>query len=296
MTVTTQSTTAARVMLEQPLGMTVSSASAQGERPVNEDRVLVGEFLPAPGEPAPSRLLALADGVGGWQHGEQAAEIAIEALRELLAAPVPTDPALALKAAYRTANDAILLAAGGEAGVMATTLVSMVARDRYLTIANIGDSRAYLVRAGRLTQVTRDHVLGAEAGADVPSGARALTAALGASPRLEQRLPSVFEITLLQEDRVVLCSDGCYLALGDADFVALASGDVSNSAERMVELAIERGSRDNVSAVVLSIHPGPELATLGAPPPSTGRPGWLLPVLVLLLLVAVGIAVFLLTQ
>src|SRR5690606_39851500 len=101
--------------------------------------------------------------------------------------------------------------AEGDAGdLMGTTLVAAVLRGKYATIASVGDSRAYLVRANALTQITRDH---SQVEAEVASGRLSaaeakrdprrniLTHALGQKPKLDTKLPEIFELTLLPQDR-----------------------------------------------------------------------------------------------
>src|SRR5699024_579420 len=145
--------------------------------------------------------------------------------------------------AYRRANDAIFAqgAGGPESTPMGTTLVSAVVRDRYVTIANIGDSRAYLMRANQVTQITQDHsVVGEQVqqGQITEEQARKspqrnqLTQALGTKDALDKRMPSIYEIVLLPEDRLLLCTDGFFDVLSNQDYVQLMSGeDPSHSAQ-----------------------------------------------------------------
>src|SRR5579884_2067162 len=109
-------------------------------------------------------LLALADGMGGYAQGEVASRLAIETVEQMFAEEPERDTALLMKRAFRRANDAIYerSAATGEPGSMGTTLVVAATRGKYATIASVGDSRAYLARANRLTQITKDHSLVAE--------------------------------------------------------------------------------------------------------------------------------------
>ncbi|MBX6342964.1 MAG: serine/threonine-protein phosphatase, partial [Thermomicrobiaceae bacterium] len=144
----------------------VGAATETGTvREENEDAVFVadptGELVDTNG-----LLLALADGMGGYQRGEVAAKIAIETLRDdYYSSEVGrTEVPARLKHAFRLANERIYEngSAGGEENMMGTTLVAAVIRGSDLTVANVGDSRAYLVRAKRATQITRDHSLVAE--------------------------------------------------------------------------------------------------------------------------------------
>ena len=252
------------------LQMQVGGISRTGGRPNNEDAILVQEMAPANDLPSGGWVLAVADGMGGHEHGEIASSLAIKTLQEAFAGTSQPDAALALKQAYRRANEEIFAAATNEESRPGTTLVSAVVRGKYVTIANVGDSRAYLMRANQLTQITQDHSVVAEqvaAGALAPEEERTskqrnmLTAALGTNAQLEKRLPAIYELVLLPEDRLLLCSDGFYDVLKNEDYLQLMSGDDSqSSAVALTDLAIQRNTTDNVSAVVLSV--GSSLATM----------------------------------
>ncbi|HET7095333.1 MAG TPA: serine/threonine-protein phosphatase, partial [Thermomicrobiales bacterium] len=131
--------------------------------------------------------------------------------------------------------------------------------------ANVGDSRAYLLRAKSVTQITRDHTFVAEEverGALTPEQARrspqrnVLSQALGARPKLDAKLPAIYELTVLPEDRLLLCSDGLADVLDSADLVAAMLGrGAPAAAQLLVDLARERGAADNVSAVVAEAVP-----------------------------------------
>ncbi len=252
-------------------------------------------------------LVALADGMGGYQGGEVAARIAIDTLRaEYFGAEADsTDIPLRLKQAFRKANEQIFDngSAKGEQYMMGTTLVAGVIRGPDLTVANVGDSRAYLVRADRLTQVTRDHSLVAEqvaAGAMTEQEAREsqhrniVTRALGHRQRVDV---DVFEIRLLPEDRLVLTSDGVHDYVDEEEMVSVTlSRHPEDAARELVNLAIEHGSNDNVTAVVVWAAPA-DVSTDRASEQDVEdeRASYLIPMLVVLgLLVFVAIVVLIL--
>ena len=251
--------------------MQVGGISREGGRSNNEDAILIEPIVPVEAVESAGWLLAVADGMGGHEHGEVASQLAIATLRDTLLQSSQPDAALALKQAYRRANEAIW-AAGDAASDRhpGTTLVSAVVRGRYVTIANVGDSRAYLVRANQLTQITQDHSVVAEqvARGEIPAGSErqspvrnTLTAALGTTAELERRLPAIYELALLPEDRLLLCSDGFYDVLRSDDYLSLMSNeDAEGSALALADLAIQRSTTDNVSAVVLAV--GSSAATL----------------------------------
>jgi serine/threonine protein phosphatase PrpC len=213
---------------------------------------------------------------------------------------------LLLKQAFRRANERIYEngLATGPSAMMGTTLVVVVTRGKYATIASIGDSRAYLARANRLNQITKDHSLVAEEvarGSMTEAEAREsphrniLTHALGHRPKLDAKMPNVFEITLLPEDRLLVCTDGFFDVVPESDLLqALLEYPPDLAASSLVDLAVERGTTDNVSAVVAAVQPTrvvePELVSAGA-----GRAPWLLPAIAAVVLIAVlAVIVFLL--
>ncbi|MEA2594838.1 MAG: family protein phosphatase [Thermomicrobiales bacterium] len=278
----------------------VGSATHVGGRPENEDAVHVSELPPLGSGPDASEggfLLAVADGMGGYQRGEVASGLAIETVRAMFVEDPGADIALLLKQAFRRANEKIYEngLASGPSAMMGTTLVVAATRGKYATIASIGDSRAYLARANRLTQVTRDHSLVAEQvsrGSMTEAEAREsphrniLTHALGHKPKLDTKMPSVFEITLLPEDHLLILTDGFFDVVPDDDLLRIVLDNPADiAAQRLVELAVERGTSDNVSAVVASVQPvrvaEPILVSAG------GRPSFLLPAAAILLLIAV---------
>lgn len=250
--------------------MQVGGISHTGGRPNNEDAILIEETAPSGNLPSGGWVLAVADGMGGHADGELASALAIQTLQDLFAEAPQPDAALALKQAYRKANEAIYAAGTDPESRPGTTLVSAVVRGKYVTIANVGDSRAYLMRANQMTQITQDHSVVAEQiatgelaeGEDRTSPLRnKLTAALGTSASLEKRLPAIYELTLLPEDRLLLCSDGFFDVLKNEDYLQLMGGDdAQSSAVALTDLAIQRKTTDNVSAVILSV--GSSLASM----------------------------------
>lgn len=249
------------------LELIVSSASDAAGRPTNEDAILVAKLPESAESPGEGYLLAVADGMGGLERGEVASTLATELLGDRFAQERPADIALALKQAFRRANEAIFAESrkSGDSGQMGTTLVAAVIHGKYVTIANVGDSRAYLMRANRLTQITNDHSLVNDQVKDGRISAdqarkspqrNILTHALGAEPQLDRKLPSIFEIDLLPEDRLLLCSDGFYDVMQQQDYLnVLAGPDSTDSASRLSAVAQQRGTSDNVSAIVVAVKP-----------------------------------------
>lgn len=247
-------------------------------------------------------VLAVADGMGGYDRGEVASKIAIDTLLQRFAEADTDDTVLILKQAYRQANQVIFDdgSAKGEHNIMGTTLVTAIIRNDDLTIGNVGDSRAYLVRAGRLNQITADHSLVAEQvkmGVMTQDEARdsthknIITRAIGHRERVDV---DIFEIKLLPEDRLLLSSDGIHDYLDDSDIVdVITSKEPEEATRELVSRALTAGSTDNVSAVLAWMAP---LSVL-EPPESAEAPRdmsrLLVPVLAVVgLLIFIAIVVF----
>jgi protein phosphatase len=294
----------------ETLRVTVGAATDAAGRDDNQDVALavpiVGDSLAGEGD---DYLLVVADGMGGHPAGDVASRIATDTLRDAMTRLPAGDIGLALKQAYRRANDAVFQAGEAEAthAGMGTTLTAAVLRGKYATVANVGDSRAYLLRGNGLTQVTRDHTLVADEVAQGRVSADAarrdprrniLTHALGTHPRLDTKLPSIFELTLLPGDRLMLCSDGLYDVLDDVDMQRTMLGSDPDAAARgLVALAKQRGTRDNATAVVAAAIPTrvPVIAAQPSPAARTGGlPGYAIAAavaIVLLLLLAIAVIV-----
>jgi serine/threonine protein phosphatase PrpC len=249
--------------------LAIGSTTSPAGRDHNEDSILAAAVGGSPGQ---AYVLAVADGMGGLEGGERASSLAISMVSDLFSRDLPADIPLALKQAYRRANGAIFAEAErlADGRQMGTTLVSAVVNGPYVTIANVGDSRAYLIRARQLTQITQDHSVVAEqvnrGEISVDQARRSnqrnlITQALGTAPELDRRMPSIYEFSLLPEDRLLLCSDGFFDVLQSDDYVGtLLAHNPQESAVALADLAIARGTTDNVSAVILEV--GRSLATV----------------------------------
>ena len=229
------------------------SRSEIAGRPTNEDRVVASE-----------RLVAVADGVGGQAAGEVASRLAANALVRLLSSYVdePLDGALA--DAIRDGNETIAFVARCRPHLsgMATTVSSAALSDEgEYVVANIGDSRTYLFRNGRLSRLTRDdtlvqHLLAS--GEISPSEARAhpqRSVVLNALDGGPNREPAISRVAAREGDRLLVCSDGL------TDFVddglierTLAVRDRRSCSHRLVSEAIDAGGADNVSVVVADVE------------------------------------------
>ena len=205
-------------------------------------------------------LFVVADGMGGHAAGEVASEIAVNVIAER--APEHPD-ANELGRAVQAANHAILKAAHegrGREGMGTTCTAAMLEGER-LVIAQVGDSRAYLLHKGKIQQLTRDHSLMAdliEAGQLTPEEARVhpqrsvITRALGSDPRT---VADLYEINVDAGDRLLLCSDGLSGMVLDQDIEAILNrvSDPQRCASQLVNEAIAAGGHDNVTVIVVDV-------------------------------------------
>lgn len=205
-------------------------------------------------------LFAVADGMGGHAAGEVASEIAVRVLSEL--APEHPDGE-ALGRAIEEANRAVIQAARegrGRQG-MGTTMTAAMLEGERLVIAQVGDSRAYLLHQGKLQQLTRDHSLMAdmiEAGQLTPEEARThpqrsvITRALGSDAHLH---PDIYEINVETGDRLLVCSDGLSGMVFDDQIESTLRRvqDPQRCASQLVNEAIAAGGHDNVTVIVADV-------------------------------------------
>lgn len=233
-----------------------STASDVGKtRPNNED--CARTFVVVRGGRAYS-ILAVADGVGGGPAGELASEAAVGAIAETFSKSDWGDPSSGLAMAFAAANDRVRDIAGD--GSTATTLVVAVVDERAgtATIANVGDSRAYVVTENGSRQITHDHSLVAakvEAGLITAAEARMapdrnlLTRAVGSTSNVA--VDTFGPIDLRPGDRLVLCTDGVHGLLQDQEIIDVVGGvPIEEGALSLVTVALEAGGTDNATAIV----------------------------------------------
>ena len=236
----------------------VGQYSDRGQKRTNNEDWL-GAFQPASSAELHTRgsLFLVADGMGGHQSGEIASRRAVDQVIRHFAHDSTRDAAACLRNAIESANELLVREAGNDPSVTrwGTTLVAALVRGSELWIANVGDSRAYLLRNDRLRQISVDHTLGGEMGAAFGAnwvGRHVVTRALGARPQVQVDVhgPTVLD----QRDRVVLCSDGLTGTLTDQEIGAIAGGFAAQeAAARLVDTANQKGAADNVSVIVIGV-------------------------------------------
>jgi serine/threonine protein phosphatase PrpC len=222
-------------------------------RPNNEDAILVERL------DAGWLLVAIADGMGGLSRGEVASKTCLDTLHSELrgVALTPQSAAEQLSRAALAAHDAVRRASSGDK--IGTTLVAALTCGANATLANVGDSRAYAIKDGRICQLTEDHSVAAErvrAGLMTPAEAAAssyrhiLLRSIGTSkqpPELD------FSTVDLNDAILLLCSDGLYSMVTDLEMLdACAAKPPQAAADDLVRLANKRGGSDNISVVVVS--------------------------------------------
>lgn len=252
------------------------------KRDNNEDQFLVAE-MHAPGRVVASnipagelgflggRLLAVADGLGGHNGGERASAIAVGAaarhLAEALARPLDFgDADYAAEAALREAMEVagaeveVAAAADPNLGGMGTTLTLALVRWPRVHVAHAGDTRLYVLRAGRLWQLTRDHtyaeLLAGQGRAVPPDAARVLVNCLGGgSPGV---VPESSTFPLWPGDTLMLCSDGLHGSVPDRDIRNILSETVTaeDAGRTLVAVANDAGGPDNITVVVARFAAG----------------------------------------
>jgi PPM family protein phosphatase len=237
------------------------------DRPGNEDAC--GHFIDGP----QTVLFVVADGIGGYEGGEiasrMAVDITIDGYRE---SPPAWGAAKRLQRAVQRANIEIHNRAlvVPELRRMGTTLTATVVEGGRLSAAHVGDCRLYLVRRGRISQLTKDHTVIAErVRMGLMSAARArnhpersaLNRSLG-----HDLIVSVdrISIALLQGDRVLVCSDGLYNVLEEHELEHLLRLDEAAAAcKALIEAANARGTADNLTAAVFMMNGATPFAETG---------------------------------
>lgn len=250
-----------------------SGASLVGPiRTENQDAIYLAEDLGRNG----AALYAVADGMGGYSHGQLASAMALDALCVTFKTEQGS-PAQRLIRGVEAANFNIYQTTQKMGvGRMGTTLTAVYLEGSHLTVAHVGDSRAYLLREHQVNCLTRDHtVVGDLVRMKVlpPDRVRThaqrsiLTRGVGLAPFVH---PDVTLHALEEDDQLILCSDGLWSVIEDEELPEISQQAPGMAAlvDRLLALAIERGTDDNISAVGVHIH------SLAAEAQPEKRSGW----------------------
>jgi protein phosphatase len=240
-----------------PMLRSAAGSDVGRRRPMNQDSAAIT-----------SRLLAVADGMGGHAHGEVASTVAVEALLELDQSLTGVDlSGIDLLAALRGAVDAAaarltaLAQQDPELRGTGTTVVAFLVDGTRIGVAHIGDSRAYLLRDDALQRLTHDHTLVQSL---VDQG-RISEEEAAIHPRrswlirtLQESSPAEPDLLLLDGragDRYLICSDGLTAVLEDDAIaqVLRAAAEPASAVGRLIELANEGGGPDNITCVVADL-------------------------------------------
>src|SRR5262249_5219464 len=252
----------------QPIGLRLDGAmltDVGAVRPHNEDAVAF--VVPAPSATGSGQdsLALVADGMGGHAAGEVASALAAEVIRRVFYER-KGDPREALAAAFAAANKAVFDYAQShpECAGMGTTCTALAVRGDTAWLAHVGDSRAYLLRGTKLTQLSEDHTLVAKMvreGVLTEEEARQgehqnlILQALGTGEKIE---PDVWSegLPLAASDILILCSDGLYNLVAD-DKIADLAGRLPplEACRSLIQSAIAAGGDDNISVGVFRVQP-----------------------------------------
>lgn len=227
------------------------------KRKVNQDYVYSSE------EPLGNlpNLFLVADGMGGHNAGDYASRLTVETIVERSAHSQETDPIRILDEAVQIANALVREKAMGTAELkgMGTTVVAAVVLGGMLYVANVGDSRLYVVNGKKIRQITKDHSwveemvrrggIGKAEARNHPDK-NIITRAIGAEETVKA---DFFQLSLSEGDMVLMCTDGLTNMLEDEEIRMILDGarDIVEKAQGLVNAANENGGRDNISVVLI---------------------------------------------
>ena len=248
-------------------------------REINED----SGRLVRPSHPAllaeKGMLLVVADGMGGHSAGEVASQMAVEVVSRLYY-ETPGEPGAALRHAVEEANRRIHAAAAADESKhgMGTTCTALALRGDMAFAAHVGDSRLYMLRGGRLYQLSEDHSAVNEMvklGLITKEQARTheeknvILRALGTSPEVEVSVLEPFPVH--EGDQYLLCSDGLHDLVLDDEIASVLAGaeDIHAAGERLIALAKARGGHDNITVGIIAIVPEGTAAAEAGDAPTT---------------------------
>jgi PPM family protein phosphatase len=246
-------------------GVEVSGQSDIGcQRENNEDSFGYWEPEEDAQFPRKGRLAIVADGMGGYEGGQEASHLAVETVIALYRDLADDDPQQALIESLQRAHERVRQYGFAHPNLrgMGTTCTAIAVVGSVLYYVHVGDTRLYLIRDGQITQLTRDHsyvgrlvesgVISREEAEKHPQR-NILTAALGTSADLIMDAPGRPE-PLKSHDILVVCSDGLWGQVHDAEILAAVQDKSPEAAGlELIELARERGGPDNITVQILRL-------------------------------------------
>jgi len=228
----------------------------------NEDAI-TGTALDHPAAEARGRLFIVADGMGGHNAGEVASSEAIQRVYDRYYADTESDVFRSLEHALRVTNNELYQEAQSNPTQhgMGTTMTAAVIKDTHLTVAHVGDSRLYLIRGGKIEQITHDHSWVEEqvrAGvltrlqAESHPQRNVITRALATGPDVRV---DAFERELQAGDTLVFGSDGLTTEVDEAQIATVAAGAATaqDGVQRLIQLANDNGGEDNISVGLIRV-------------------------------------------
>lgn len=206
-------------------------------------------------------LLVVADGMGGHQAGDFASQYAVETFVETVASSTAAVPFGIIREAVARTNEQVLKRSLEDPSLngMGTTLVSATVIDGVLYVANIGDSRLYVINE-RICQITRDHSYVEEAvargeilrgSAEYERQKKFITRVIGVD---EKAVPDFFEAEVQPGDLLLLCTDGLTNMVSDEQIRKIVNSplELEDAAQALVDAANQNGGRDNITVILAS--------------------------------------------
>ena len=208
-------------------------------------------------------LYIVADGMGGHNAGDFASRFSVERFVNLIRESKESTPISAIEAALKTTNEELIAKAKTQReyeGMGTTFVMATLLSDGYLLIANIGDSRLYIVN-DRIQQITEDHSLvgemvrNGELKKDEARFHPQKNVVLRALSTRTVVSPDFYKIRVNRGDYILLCSDGLWEMVEEGELLKLVSEyeDVSDIAEKMVFMANENGGKDNITIILMKV-------------------------------------------
>jgi len=222
-------------------------------RKINEDSIGFHED-------SNKKLYVIADGMGGHNAGEIASKIAVEnTIEYVFSSKINEQVDILLKQAIEASNNKIYEVSNTDLALkgMGTTITACLVTGNKMVVANVGDSRCYVIENESFHQITSDHSLVqqlldngsiTEEEAAIHPNKNVITRALGTAPKVEI---DTFSIDLSSISKIMLCTDGLTNSLSKEEiYEIITKNDCESSCSKLIELSKERGGRDNISVII----------------------------------------------